>query len=220
MRKLKDYIDSNFLHINLKKSKYIIFRSSRGGINRSRLFYDSFELEQVTSMKFLGIIISDTLTWDEHIKLITRKLRKISGSLYKLRRCLPKGLRKPVYYALVNSQLIYGISLWGSAGSPSNLSTLFAAQKKALRTIFHIPRIRRYFPGHTKQVFITNSILTVHNLYFSSVPHAIFLSLFSNTPKPIADQIKLHLSTRTDHYFLLPLLKYTNHQKNLPFVGF
>ena len=92
--------------------------------------------------------------------------------------------------------------------------------EKALRTIFRIPRISRYCPGHTKQVFITNSILTVHNLYFSSVLHAIFLSLFSNTPKPIADQIKLHLSTRTDHYFLLPLLKYTNHQKNLPFIGF
>ena len=85
-----------------------------------------------------------------------------------------------------------------------------AAQKKALRTIFHIPRISRYCPGHTKQVLITNRILTVHNLYFSSVLHAIFLSLFSNTPKPIADQIKLHLSTRTDHYFLLSLLKYTN----------
>ena len=219
LHKLKDYIDSNFLHINLKKSKYIIFRSSRGRIDRLRLYYDSFELEQVTSMKYLGIIISDTLTWHEHIKLITRKLSKISGSLYKLRRCLPKGLRKPVYYALVNSQLIYGISLWGSAGSPSNLSTLFTAQKKALRTIFRIPRISRYCPGHTKQVLITNRILTVHNLYFSSVLHAIFLSLFSNTPKPIADQIKLHLSTRTDHYFLLPLLKYTNHQKNLPFVG-
>ena len=153
LRKLKDYIDSNFLHINLKKSKYIIFRSSRGGIDRSRLFYDSFELEQVTSTKFLGIIISDTLSWDEHIKLITRKLSKISGSLYKLRRCLPKGLRKPVYYALVNSQLIYGISLWGSAGSPSNLSTLFAAQKKALRTIFRISRISRYCPRAYKTSF-------------------------------------------------------------------
>ena len=93
LHKLKDYIDSNFLQINLKKSKYIIFRSSRGRIDRSSLYYDSLELEQVTSMKFLGIIISDILTWDEHIKLITRKLSKISGSLYKLHRCLPKRLR-------------------------------------------------------------------------------------------------------------------------------
>ena len=205
------------MHINLKKSKCIIFRSSRGriGNGRLRLNYDNIELEQVTSTKFLGIIISDTLTWDEHIKLITRKLSKISGSLYNLRRCLPKSSRRSVYYALVNSQLIYGISLWGSAGSPSNLSALFAAQKKTLRTIFRIPRLSRYCPGHTKQVFITNNnnILTVHNLYFSSVLHSIFLSLFSNTPKPIADQIKPHLSTRTAHYFILPLLKYTNHQK-------
>ena len=90
--KLKEYIDSNFLHINLKKSKYIIFRSSRGRIDRLRLHYDNIELEQVTSTKLLGIIISDTLTWDEHIKLMTHKLSKISGSLYNLRRCLPKGV--------------------------------------------------------------------------------------------------------------------------------
>ena len=65
------------------------------------------------------------------------------------------GLRRSVYYALVNSQLIYGISLWGSAGSPSNLSALFAAQKKTLRAILRIPRLSRYCPGHTKQIFIT-----------------------------------------------------------------
>ena len=115
--KLKNYIDANYLHINLKKSKYMHFRSSRANISNKDLFYENSKMEKVTSIKFLGIIISETLTWDDHIKSLNNKLSKISGSLFKLRKCLPKDLLRPVYFALINKQLIYGISIWGSAGS-------------------------------------------------------------------------------------------------------
>ena len=212
-------IDANYLHINLKKSKYILFRSNRARVEDIPLYYDNFQLERVTSTKFLGIVISDTLVWDEHIRLITRRLSKISGSLFKLARCLPKEMRRTIYFALVNSQIMYGISVWGSDGSLSNLSTLFAAQKKAIRTLFNIPRISRHCPGHTKGCINENKILTVHNLYFASVLNNLFLTLYSNPPKPIINQIKPHLSIRNDNYFILPKLKLTTLQKNLPYIG-
>ena len=94
----KDYIDANYLHINLKKSKFIHFRT----------------------IKFIGIIVSETLVWEDHIKSQNSKLSKISGSLFKLGKCLARDLLCPVYFALINSQLIYGISVWGSAGSTTN----------------------------------------------------------------------------------------------------
>ena len=159
------------------------------------------------------------MVWDEHIRLITRRLSKISGSLFKLARCLPKDMRRTVYFALVNSQIMYGISVWGPGGSLSNLSTLFAAQKKAIRTLFNIPRISRHRPGHTKGCINENKILTVHNLYFASVLNNLFLTLYSNPPKPIINQIKPHLSIRNDNYFILPKLKLTTLQKNLPYIG-
>ena len=80
------------------------------------LFYDSLQLEQVTFIKCLGIYISDTLTWDAHINYLTRKVGKISGSLFKMRQCIPRVMIRQVYFALVNSQLIYGINVWGSEG--------------------------------------------------------------------------------------------------------
>ena len=200
LQKLKQYIDANFLHINLKKSKFILFRSNRAKVDDIPLYYDNFQLERVGSIKFLGIIISDTLVWDEHIRLITRRLSKISGSLFKLARCLPKDMRRTVYFALVNSQIMYGISVWGSGGSSTNLFTLFAAQKKAIRTLFNIPRISRYCPGHTKYCMNNNKILTVHNLYYASILNSFFLALYSNPPKPIMNQIKPHLSIRNSNY--------------------
>ena len=217
--KLKNYIDANYLHINLKKSKYMHFRSSRANISTKDLFYENFKMEKVTSIKFLGIIISETLTWDDHIKSLNNKLSKISGSLFKLGKCLPKDLLRPVYFALINSQLIYGISIWGSAGSTTSLATLFSAQKKSMRTLFRIRRISKNCPGHTKPHFINKKILTVHNLYYISVLSSIFLALYSTSPKPITDCIRSYLSKRSEALLVLPKLRLSNHQKNWPYTG-
>ena len=70
--KLRRYIDANYLHMNLKKSKYMCFRSKRAKLSTHSLFYDNFQLEQVQTIKFLGVFISDTLAWDEHMKYLTR----------------------------------------------------------------------------------------------------------------------------------------------------
>ena len=185
LRQLKSYIDANYQHINLKKSKYIHFRSNRQNIISNTVFYDNFRLEQVPTIKFLGIIISETLVWNEHIKSVTRKLSKITGSLYKIRRCIPKAMLRKVYYALVNSQLMYGISIWGSGGSISNLSRVFSAQKKCIRSLFRVKRISVLCPGHTKSTFTAYKILTVHNFYFYSVLTSIFSSLYSCPPQQL-----------------------------------
>ena len=163
LRQLKSYIDANYLHINLKKSKYIHFRSNRQNIISNTVFYDNFRLEKVPTIKFLSIILSETLVWNEHIKSIKRKLSKITGSLYKI-KCIPKAMPRNVYYALVNSQLMYGISIWGSGGSISNLSCLFSAQKKCIRSLFRVKKISIVCPGHTKSTLtrVKHLILSFH----------------------------------------------------------
>ena len=219
LRQLKSYIDANYLHINLRKCKYIHFRSNRQNTRSNTVSYDNFKFEQVQSIKFLGITISETLVWNEHIKSMTRKLSKITGSLYKIRRCIPKAMLLSVYYALVNSQLMYGISIWGSGGSISNLCCLFSAQKKCIRSLSRVKRISILCPGHTKSTYTAYKILTVHNLYFYSVLTSIFSSLYSCPPQPIVDQVKPHLSKRKEAYLNLPLVRLSNHHKNMPYVG-
>ena len=124
-----------------------------------------------------------------------------------------------VYYPLVNSQLMHGVSIWGTGGSISNLSCLFSAQKKCIRSLFRVKRISILCPDHTKSTFTTYKILTVHNLYFYSVLTSIFSSLYSCPPKPIVDQVKPHLSKRKEVYFTLPLVRLSNNHKNMPYVG-
>ena len=219
LRWLNVYIDANFLHINLKKSKYMIFRSCKDLPHAQPLFFNDFELERVTSIKFLGIVLDESLVWHEHIKSLTRKVNKITGSLFKIRKCLPEELMRSVYFALVNSQLNYGITLWGSAGSVSNLSSLFSAQKKSLRALLHIPRISKYCPGHTKCTFNKMHIPTVHNLYYMSILTSTFKAIYSLSPKAICDQYTIHISKRKSTLFLLPKMRLSGHHKNQPYAS-
>ena len=52
LQKLKKYIDANYLHVNLKKSKFILFRSNRAKVDDIPLYYDNYQLERVFSKKF------------------------------------------------------------------------------------------------------------------------------------------------------------------------
>ena len=54
---LKNCIDANYLHINLKKSKYMQFRSARGLIPNNIVYYHKFPLKRVSTIKFFGVII-------------------------------------------------------------------------------------------------------------------------------------------------------------------
>ena len=114
---------------------------------------------------------------------------------------------------------MYGISIWGSGGSISNLSRVFHAQKKCIRLLFRVKRISVLCPGLTKSTYTAYKILTVHNLYFYSVLTSIFSSLYSCPPQPIVDQVKPPSSKRKEAYFILPLVRLSNHHKNMPYVG-
>ena len=116
--------------------------------------------------------------------------------------------------------MIYGISIWGSGGSVSCLSSLFAAQKKSIRILFRVPRINKHCPGHTKNVFTENKILSIHNLYFASMIQETFLGLHAVPLKPIVNIIQPHISSRTLALFILPKLRLSNHRKNFPYSMF
>ena len=47
------------------------------------LFLMGEPIEKVSSFKYLGVTISDDLTWSKHIQTISSKARRIIGMLYR-----------------------------------------------------------------------------------------------------------------------------------------
>ena len=99
--------------------------------------------------------------------------------------------------------------------------SFFSVQRKSIRTLFRVLSISRYCPGHTKKYFVDNSILAVHNLYFSSNLYFTFRALSSNTPKPISNsnELKRYISTRTDSFLFCLNLNIQIIKKNKPYIS-
>ena len=164
--KLKLYLEANYLHINLDKSKFIHFKPPRQVIKTTyKINFGSKQLKEVENIKFLGVIIDHKLSWDKHIRIITNKVRNSIAQLYEMRKLIPPNLKNSVYNAIVNSQLSYAISVWGGSSTGDKIKPLFLLQKRALRNLFGIKRISTHVKGHTKSIFHKHKILTVYNVY-------------------------------------------------------
>ena len=143
LEKILSYMTCNKLHINLDKSCYMYFSSTPKTYepdesdleNAYDLKIHDNILPKVTHTKFLGVIIDDRLTWDYHIKALTKKLSCCTGSLNQIIESIIENLHTDLYHTLFESYLTYGISVWGGS-TKAKLLPLFKAQNKVMSVIF------------------------------------------------------------------------------------
>ena len=69
--------------------------------------------ERVESFTFLGITLTETLCWDNHVNLVKINISKVIGILYRLKDVFPGETLKTLYTSLIASYLNYGLLLWG-----------------------------------------------------------------------------------------------------------
>ena len=70
LSRIKQYLEANYLHINISKSKFIHFIPPRSNAKLNNTFSINFNknsLTQVSEIKFLGVIIDEKLNWKRHI---------------------------------------------------------------------------------------------------------------------------------------------------------
>ena len=82
-------------------------------------------------MKFLGVLLDETLSWRSHLIELSRKLARSVGIFYKLRHYVPLDTLISIYYALFYPFLIYGIVVWGATYENLIKPNIFTAQKKS-----------------------------------------------------------------------------------------
>ena len=69
-------------------------------------------LEQVQSAKYLGITITDTLDWDQHVSEMKCKATKTMGFLWCNLVVAPQHSKEVAYKILVRPQLEYAAPIW------------------------------------------------------------------------------------------------------------
>ena len=75
-----------------------------------------------------------SLNFDFHISNIALKVSKTIGIISKIRHYLTEKALLKIYYAQINSHLLYGLFIWGST-FPTYLKQLITLQNKAVKFI-------------------------------------------------------------------------------------
>lgn len=129
----QDWFSDNQMKLNEKKTHFIRFSHSNKTNDTSMLVRaHSKSIEQVQTVKFLGVEISESCKWDAHIDKLCKRLLSIASCIYQLRQSIDKSTLIMYYHAQFHSVMSYGISAWGAS---SYALRIFKIQKRVIRTI-------------------------------------------------------------------------------------
>lgn len=159
---LNDFFNTNLLSLNLNKTKYMIFHSTRKRLPpREVLEIHGCVIEEVKEYTFLGLKLDSSLKWSAHISDVKSKLSSICGIFRKIASFMPKKWLLKLYHALFQSRLQYLIACWGAA-SKSVLKELQVIQNRCLKIINGRPWL---YPTVQLYKESSDSILPVKALY-------------------------------------------------------
>ena len=82
------WTNNNDMNINSEKSKEMIISYAHGNIGNEvpNILLEGRVVERVDHVKFLGITLSNDLTWKKHVDNIVKKAGKRIYMLYQLKR--------------------------------------------------------------------------------------------------------------------------------------
>ena len=84
MSRICDWVTYNHLSVNVAKTKYLIIsRRAQSTCHYPLLLLDGAAIELVRHYKYLGVWISDDLTWSKHIDSVCCKARCLLGYMYR-----------------------------------------------------------------------------------------------------------------------------------------
>ena len=149
---------------------------------------DNIAIEKEKITTFLGILINENLSWEQHINKVSTKISKSIGILYKSREIVQQLLLKRLYFCFIHCHLNYANIAWTST-CKSKLEGLYYHQKHgACITHFkgrftHIQLL--IFDMKALKIFQINLF---HIIYFmfkckKKIAPTIFHSLFTAKPE-------------------------------------
>ena len=156
IEKINTWLKVNRLSLNLQKTKLMIFHRKQKHIQHINIVINGMHIERVESFNFLGITLTETLCWDNHVNLEKNENFKSNRiNYYRLKNIFPGETLKTLYTSLIALYLNHGLLLWGVKSQKVEMM-----QRKAI----HLVTNSSYF-AHTTPLFIKLNILKIQDMF-------------------------------------------------------
>ncbi len=132
---LTKWCQENHLSLNIDKTKELVVDYRRQSREHTPITIDKTPVERVSSFKFLGVHITEDLTWSAHTDAVLKKSHQCLFFLRRLRKfgTSPRILRS-FYTCTVESILPGCITAWFGNSTAGNRRAL----QRVVRTALHI----------------------------------------------------------------------------------
>ena len=136
------WFNANRLSVNNTKSNVMLFSGARsrhknGVVNIPVGAGSSNYLNQVSSVKYLGVELDEHLTFINHVDKLCRKIKSRTGVLRRMRHFINEGLAKDLYLSLIHPHFNYADVVYDACNEQCK-SKLQVHQNIALRAVKNV----------------------------------------------------------------------------------
>ena len=139
VKNISQWFKANKLLSNITKTKYTLFHKysikDKIPLKLPTLKIGNKVIEKTPSIKFLGVMLDENVSWRYDIKTVENKLSKNIGLLCRAKQFLDETSLKTIYFSYIHSFLNYANIAWASTHF-TNLKTISCKQKRAACVVF------------------------------------------------------------------------------------
>ena len=105
LAKVALWFDCNKLTLNVNKTQMIMLSRKKILTRQNEVILRNEVVQRVNKAIFLGVIVDQHLNWKDHISMISQKMSKSSGIIYRIRNTLDIKSKRLIYYSLIHPYL-------------------------------------------------------------------------------------------------------------------
>ena len=160
LKVVSEWMASGRLAPSIIKTKFILFRSKKlkSYLSLHLTIINGTNMEQVSSVKCLGVTFDSNLNWKNHIDKLCVKLSKTVGIFTKLRSYDNTDILGMLYYLLIYPFQTYSLQAQALT-YPSYLSAVIILQKQIVKIITYSSTF-----SHSESLFKSLNPLTFHDI--------------------------------------------------------
>ena len=211
---LVEWLNTNKLSINIKKTHYVIFRFKKIITCKSDIHINGQKVQSSDTTKFLGVVLDYKMSWTNHIFTVKNKMAKSIGIICKARKVFKVETLLTLYYSFIYPLFYYCIEVWGAAPAVY-IQSIYKLQKKVVRIIKSA-----HYKAHTEPIFKDLNILPFEKVHQYSI--IIFMyKYFNKMLPPIFDKMfhkssEIHTyHTRQAQKLIIPKVRTTAMKKSI-----
>jgi hypothetical protein len=108
------WFEANLLSFNLDKTYCMEFYSKYITNSEIQIKYNDKKITNTPEVKFLGLVLHNTMSWKSHIDMLAPKLNKACYIARAIKPFLSLNFLKIIYRAYFHSFITYGLNFLGN----------------------------------------------------------------------------------------------------------